>query len=678
MGNRILIIAEKKQLAIDIANTLGKPIDHGSFFELPNYDVVPAQGHLLSQAQAEDYDPKYKKWRLEDLPINPPVFKMVIKRDKQTGETNRYAKNQLTVMKRLMANASQVINAGDPDREGQIIVDEILTFLGCKLPTKRLWLHKQTTEGIRDGMANLKDNRQYEGLSKAAKCRAEADWLVGINNTRGYTVAWQSRGHEGVFNVGRVKTPVIGLVVQREIDIENFKPQTYFVIKATIKTLKGNFDAKWIRGERHKEGFDSEGRLLDGKIAQSIVDNTIMQMGIIEEAKRERVKVSPPLLFSLGDLQKLAYGFGLSPDRTLEIAQSLYDTHKLTSYPRTSCAYAPESEWKRASTVISALKENFGDQWDFAGRPEASIKSPAWNDKKLGAHYAIIPLETRRPVANLSKDEQLVYRLIVRQYIAQFHPDYEYDATKLVALVNGERFGAYGQVPGALGWHQIIPLSKANKDDSANAPLPSVNKGEQCRSNPVVAETAKTKPPPRYNGGTLLDAMEEAWKLVSDPKIKATIKQVEGIGTDATRSNIIKECLDGGFFVETKIDRSNVYIPTQKGRIYMKAVDPDLTKVDLTAYVEGQLEQIKDGKLEVSKFRELLERFMNRILVKVKDGTVAASMPSPDQVPPDTFGKKKTGKAGSKLARSRSGLGSKTPEARKAGSQTVTASRRIT
>ncbi|NEX63373.1 DNA topoisomerase 3 [Noviherbaspirillum galbum] len=660
MKNRVLVIAEKKNLAQDIANALGRPTARSGYFEVGEYDICYASGHLLKQADPDFYDEKYKKWRMNDLPIIPAQQKKIVRTDKKTGKTDAFATSQLKVLKQLMQSAVSVVNAGDPDREGQIIIVEILQHLNCRLPVKRLWLNAQTPAGIREAFKKMKDDAAFRSLALAAECRAEADWVIGMSCTRGYTLAWQSRGHDGVMNVGRVKSPVIGLVVQRELDIEQFVPKTFYIVKGAIKTRAGNFVAKWVppKDAVDSAGFDGEGRLLDRRIAQGVVDRTITKMGVIEVADKKRVKQKPPLLLSLGDLQRLAHSFGLSPDQTLKVAQALYDVHKLTTYPRTTCSHAPTDEWKKAPQVLAAVRGNFGSAWDFDGAPDTSRQSGAWDDGKLDAHYAIIPTDMRKDLSGLSREEQIVYRLIVSHWLAQFYPDYEYDTTTLTALVEGERFTATGQTPALTGWRTVIPLKKSAEDEDKQA-LPLVSKGDPCRSNPVEIHEDQTKPPPRYNGATLLDAMEKAWKFVTDPKVKARLKQTEGIGTPATRSTIIAECISGGFIVEEKMGKANVYRPTQKARVYYQALDADLSRVDLTAYFEGQLEEVEKGSMDETAFKTMLTRLVTRLMAKLKDGSIAAAMPTPQQIPEDAIvsrSRSSTAKTGTR----RGGAGSST------------------
>lgn len=671
MENRILVIAEKKNLALDIANALGKPVAKPGYFQVGRYDVSYASGHLLKQVDPDAYDERYKRWNMADLPIIPDHQKKVLRTDRKTGKTDPFAISQMKVLKELMGGAGMVINAGDPDREGQIIIVEILQHLRCRLPVKRLWLHAQTPAGIKEAFGRMKDDASYRSLALAAECRAEADWVIGMSCTRGYTIAWQSKGHQGVMNVGRVKSPVIGLVVQRELEIEAFVPKSFYIVKANVKTRAGDFIAKWVAPKDASEGFDSEGRLLDRKIAEAIVAKTQTKMGIIEVAEKKRIKQKPPLLLSLGDLQRLAHSFGFSPDDTLKHAQALYDVHKLTTYPRTTCSYAPTDEWKKSPQILASVRANFGGAWDFEGAPDTSRQSGAFDDAKLDAHFAIIPTDMRKDLSALSREEQTIYRLIVTNWLAQFYPDYEYDSTTLTALVEGERFTATGQTPSLAGWRLVIPLKK-NTDDEDKQTLPLVTKGDPCRSNPVTIANDQTKPPPRYNGATLLEAMEKAWKFVTDPKVKERLKETEGIGTPATRSTIIAECISGGFFVEQKMRKANVYMPTQKARVYFKSLDPGLSRVDLTAYFEGQLEEVAQGRMDYPAFKEMLRRLVTRFTTRLKDGSIAAAMPTTAQIPADSFKGKspaKSGKSGASGRTSKATSGIRTSTPRKTASK---------
>ena len=647
-----LVIAEKPQMGRDIAQALsgltGASVRNGDLCQhVGNICVVGAQGHLFALASPEEYGDQFHfPWRVDPLPVLPENFRIEPNFQKDKGKVvnsdlTQIIRKRLARIKELIQAADVVVHAGDPDREGQLIVDDIIRQFDFKGQVKRLWLHAQTTDGILDAWKAMKDNQVYANLGFAAVAWRESDWVIGMNATRAFSAIWWRKGHKGILNIGRVVAPVVGLIDQREKDIQSFVPTNHFGLRAHIAIAPhAPFVGTWIKpqdGEGRPE-FDPTGKMIidrkfidgiknkcEGKVARIVVADTI--------PKRER----PPLLFSLTELQKMAARMGYSPDDTLKAAQALYEVHKLTSYPRTECQYAPESEHRKASSTIKSLMGNFGDSWSPPSGWDASRKSDAFDDKKLGDHFAIIPQPVSCPVGKLKPIERDVYKLICRQYLAQFFPHHEYSATTLVAEVAGEQFKATGRVPMVEGWRCLFgggnAVKKGGPDCDEQDSLPHVKVGDQGKAAPVEIEAKKTEAPRRFDAITLLDAMERAHMYVTDPKVKAKLKQVEGIGTAATRAATIAKAVATELIGEDRSGKVISYYPTPKGMGYVMCVTETLTKPDLTAWFEGKLEELAKGQLSYVEYRQMLTKLTNHIIASAKDGSALQKMPGPDDLP---------------------------------------------
>ena len=657
---KILILAEKPAMGRDIADALasklGQPLRRDGLCQhVGDYTVIGAQGHLFALADAEKYDAAFAfPWKIEPLPILPGKFVLEPNFEKKNGavvksDLTRSIKDRLAKIKELIKGADEVIHAGDPDREGQLIVDDILReyrFTGC---VKRLWLHAQTRDGILEAFGKLKDNRDYENLGLAAVARRESDWAIGINATRAYSALWWRKGNKGVLNIGRVVTPVVGMLVQREREIQAFQPVDHYSLKATI-TVSGHdsFVGAWVKPVGEPPVFDVTGKLIVSRpMVEAMVKKCSGKSAKIVVADKKPMTESAPLLFSLTELQKMAARMGYSPDAVLKAAQALYEKHKLTSYPRTECQYAPESEHAKAKAVISAILRNFGDSWSIPNLYEVSRKSKAWDDKKLAEHFAIIPLATSVSTKDLSKIELDIYKLICRQYLAQFFPNYEFMSTTIVAAVADEKFKATGAVPLIEGWRALYgggTSAQKNKSDNAHQEkLPNVSVGDVGKAEPISIVAKKTEPPKRFTAITLLEAMEKAYLFVTDPKVKATLKEVEGLGTAATRASIISKIVATGFAQEEKAGKVIAYAPTEKAFVYIDSVPDALAKPDLTAWFEGKLEDLAKGTLAYEKYREILDRLVCKSIETAKSGAALSRMIKVATTTPASKGKGASG-----------------------------------
>lgn len=600
-------IAEKPGMAMDIARALGRFERRDGYFEVGDDIVTFAVGHLLSQATPEAYGPQFARdcpWSFDVLPIVP---------DKWLMEVNPKTKDQLRIIGSLLKGADSVVNCGDAAREGQMIVDEILEHFRFKGSVRRLWLQSMTPDSIRKALKQMKDNAEYANLMASAKARSRCDWLTGMNLTRAFTIPWKRGGNSGALHIGRVKTPTLSFVVERELAIRNFVPKDYYLVRCDIEHENGTFAATW-QPAKDSDFFDDEGRIVNQMTAETMATWFDGMPSEISKCETTAKSTPPPLPFSLGDLQKAANNLlGLSPSQTLEVAQSLYEKHKLTSYPRTDYNHLPEEEHKIAPQLIEAAKSNYGSAWPFKGAPDFSLKSPAWNSKKIGDHHAIRPTETRDyDLSKLSKNELAVYRLVVRNFLAQFYPNYRYDATSVEVDCDGERLVATGQRPTDAGWRVLFGMDEDDSGDAGPA-LPKMNSGDMAVVGKASVETKTTTPPPRFTGATLIDAMERAHLFVADVSLKASLKGA-GIGTPATRAAIVDELVSQGYLETVK----KHYHPTERAMGLYQVIPDALRKPDSTARIEDTLKRIEAGEVRAADFLAEHITEINRIIDQAK------------------------------------------------------------
>lgn len=640
-----VFIAEKASLARAIADALASKYSSRirpgeNCYEVGGDVVTYCSGHILREAEPHEYNPAWERWDMAQLPMIPDQFKLLPDPTK---------KGLIKTIKEKVAEASEVIHAGDPDREGQAIVNNVLDHIRCKKPVQRIWLKELNVPGILKALGTMKSNSAYDTLFASARARTEADWGIGMNTTRAYSLEWSRktslRGKEGTIHVGRVTTPTLGLVVTRDLEIENFVPKDYFTLKIECEHANGRFWASW-QPPAGAPFLDDEGRPKDKAAVDAVAAKVKGKPGQITALKVEPKKQAAPLPFTLSELQKTASKFGLSPARTLEVAQSLYEKWKLTSYPRTDSAYLPEAEWAEAKQHLAAAHANFQTipgGWPFAGKPNFALKSRAYDDKKLGAHTGIIPTTQKADLSGLTPHELLIYRLVTRNYLAQFYPPYEYESTVLTVVSENENFKATGKVELAAGWKLLFRSAAANQkgedeEDDEDGPLPVMKQGDRIKVDKAEVKAEKTKPPPRYDGGSLIEAMKNVHKYVTDPEVKKRLRETEGIGTEATRATIIEQLVKRGYIDEIKSGKKGYYMSTDKGRLTIRILPTEITKPDLTAWFEGQLEKIVEGSLTIEAFRGSLHRFETKLIADAKSGKVYASMPTlaecaPKEVP---------------------------------------------
>lgn len=457
----ILYIAEKPSLGRAIADVLPKPHKKGDgFIEAANGDCVSwCVGHLLEQAEPDAYNPEFKAWKFEHLPIVPDKWQLTPK---------AATRSQLTVLKRLVKQASMLVNAGDPDREGQLLVDEVIAYLGVtgdKLhQTQRLLISDLNPQAVKRALTQLRSNREFIPLSTSALARSRADWLYGMNMTRAYTIQGKKVGYQGVLSVGRVQTPLLGLVVRRDKEIANFQSKPFYEVLAHLATDKQEtFSAKWQPSEACQPYMDEEGRVLARGLAQNVVSRISDKPALVTQLVAKDKKQHPPLPYSLSALQiDAAKRFGMSAKDVLDTCQSLYERHKLITYPRSDSRYLPVEQHNLAPSVLKAISDGAAELLQGADAPDPRLKSKAWDDKKVDAHHAIVPTEKTANLSSLSQRERQLYLHIARQYLAQFYPAYCYCETTVQVTIEGGLFNTKARQDKSLGWKQLFARQEPN------------------------------------------------------------------------------------------------------------------------------------------------------------------------------------------------------------------------
>lgn len=617
-----LFIAEKPSVAKAIAGELGVTGKGDGFIQCGSDKVTWCFGHMLEQAEPDDYTPSdvprgqngKKVWRADELPIIPTTWILMPKDD---------AKKQLAAIGKLLKEADVIVNAGDPDREGQLLVDEVLEHFNNTKPVRRFWVSAQDSVSVKRGLAALKDNTNFAGWADAAKARQRADWLIGMNLSRAYTLRAQRGGSRALLTVGRVQTPTLALVVARDREIEGFKPVPYHTIRAEIQHAGGSFFAAW-RAKEDQAGLDSEGRLVDTAIANALVEKIAGKPGVIAEYKQEAKTQNQPLAFALSDITLLASNkFGYSAEEVLNACQALYETHKLTSYPRTDCAYLPESQHADAAGILEAIKYVNPELGGIVDGADPRIKSKTWNDSKITAHHGIIPTMHKGVKSGLSDKERTIYELIVRAYLAQFYPLHEYMQTTVGAEVESETFTANGKVITRNGWRDVFQEGggeddKNDSEEGNGQRLPTMKQGDDVICVQATRRDAKTKPPARFTEGTLTRAMENIHKFVSDPDHKKVLREGDGIGTSATRASILSE-LKRREFLELK---GKHIVSTILGRSVIDALPEVVKSPVLTALYERMLKGIEQGNTEMGAFIARQESFIREQVAKANEGAV--------------------------------------------------------
>ena len=606
---KTLVIAEKPSVGRDLASSLpGAFMKHEGYLESESHIVSWAVGHLVQLAEPDEYDPKYKKWRMADLPIVPDEFKLVVRDER--------SRKQFTVLSKLLrrADVDDVINACDAGREGELIFAWTYEKANASKPVRRLWLSSMTSAAIKQAFGGLRPAEEFSRLEEAARSRSEADWIVGMNSTRAATIRLRS-SFDGAVSLGRVQTPTLAILARREEEIRAFKPEPYWLVDADFEPTEGE------SGRRYQGRFHAGAnpRLATADEADAIVSAVRDQPGEITKLDKSTKKERPPLLYDLTSLQRDANTrFGFSARRTLAAAQRLYEEHKALTYPRTNSRFLPSDmvgELKGIARLVGSRRE-YAKAAAYVTGLDLLPLGRVVNDAKVTDHHAIIPTNSEHRLEKMSDDDRRIYDLVARRFLAVFHPDAVFENTRLETTVASYVFRTRGRllvVPGWRGAYGELGSDERSDDDDegANQLLPRLEQGEDVRTLEVDAAEKETKPPRRYSDASLLGAMETAGKLVDDEELREAMKD-SGIGTPATRAAIIERLIDVGY-VERE---ARALVCTEKGVNVVRFLgEHALTSPSMTGDWEHRLSRIEEGE-------ESRERFMGDIAAFARE-TVA-------------------------------------------------------
>jgi DNA topoisomerase-3 len=593
-----LVLTEKPSVGREIAKILNCHQKGNGCFLGAKYVVVWALGHLVTLADPEAYDAKYKTWKIEDLPMLPPKMDLVV--IKETAK-------QFSVIRNLMKqpDIDEIIIATDAGREGELVARWIIKKAGWRKPIKRLWISSQTEKAIKEGFRQLKPGRDYEHLYLAAECRAEADWLVGLNVTRALTCKYNAQ-----LSAGRVQTPTLAMVVERENEIKKFVPKDYW----TINVMTNGFSLRW------QDKNSGQTRIFDKNRVDELVAKVTGQTGEIIEIKKEAKRELPPLAYDLTELQRDANRkYGFSAKKTSSVMQQLYEYHKLVTYPRTDSRYL-------SADIVPTLSERlkniavgpYAEAARLLLKGKISPTKRLVDNAKVTDHHAIIPTEQPVNLARLSSDELKIYDLIVKRFLAVLLPAFEYEQTTVKVSIKGELFFARGKIVKHKGWRSVYEgigsWEEEADDEGPEQTLPAIRQGERLKVLSVKPVASKTRPPARYTEATLLSAMEHPGKLLENQKLREVMDHTSGLGTPATRADIIEK-LFNSFYMERQ---GKEIIPTAKGIQLVNLVPPELKSPELTAKWEQQLNEISQGRSNSEKFISGIRGYVTQLVAAVQ------------------------------------------------------------
>lgn len=592
---KALVLAEKPSVARDIARVLGAKKNCQTHIEGDKYVITWALGHLVTLADPDAYDDKYKRWELDDLPMLPKKMKLVV-----IKQTSKQYKAVAALMGR--ADIDKLIIATDAGREGELVARWIMMKAHNKKPAFRLWISSQTDKAIKEGFQNLKPAKEYDNLYYSAQSRAEADWLVGLNTTRALTCK-----HNAQLSAGRVQTPTLAMIVQREEEILRFVPSEYFTLQAVLK----GFNATYRDGKNNT-------RFSNKEFVEGIVNSIKGKDAVVSKLERAGKKTPPPPAYDLTELQRDANKqFGYSAKQTLSIMQSLYERHKVLTYPRTDSRYITDDIVATIPERLRAIAQGiYQKPATILYRKPLNTKYIV-NNAKVTDHHAIIPTEQAANYSKFTHEERNIYELVIKRFIAVLSEPFEYDEVKVTLDIGGKNFYAKGKIVKSAGWKEIYGVISHDEDDedseNKSQELPDLREGMKLPVNNLKIASGKTRPPARYTEATLLSAMENPSKQISDKALKAVIESTSGLGTPATRADIIEKLFDN-----FSIERVGKEIhPTAKGKQLINIVPPDLKSAELTAKWEQQLQDISRGKADMKKFIEEMRKYSTSLVSMV-------------------------------------------------------------
>lgn len=584
-----LFLCEKPSQARDIARVLSATARRNGYFAGPSVAVTWCIGHLLEAVEPAAYEARYKRWSIDSLPIVPLAWKAAVKPS---------CMEQFAAIKQLLQTATEVVISTDADREGEMIAREVLEMCSYRGPVKRLWLSALNDASIRTALANLRDGRDTLPLYHAALARSRADWLIGMNLTRLFTLLGQQAGHSCLLSVGRVQTPTLRLVVERDRAIEGFVSVPYWSVDVKLRSASQSFVAQWIPPA---ESCNPEGRCLRQEVANDAEELfRTARRATVSSLETQRVREPPPLPFDLSTLQELcSRRLGLDVMDTLNIAQALYESHKACTYPRTDSRHLPENMLAEADRVLAALLKSDPALHPTMSRLNSTQQSRAFDDAKVTAHHAIIPTAEPVNLSAMSDRELAVYKLIRSYYLAQFMPHHEYERTLAQLTCDSQRLQSRGKQVLAPGWRGM--LEEPSPDDeprAAEQALPAVQVGQVCEILDTEMRSLHTSPPRPFTQGDLIRAMKDARRWIADPRLKAQIKESIGIGTEATQAGIVAALLQRGYLI-----RSGKALQSSPiGRLLIDAVPAEVADPGTTVVWEQKLELIAAGRLTLADF----------------------------------------------------------------------------
>jgi DNA topoisomerase-3 len=599
---KTLVIAEKPSVGRDLTRALpGAFAKHDGYLESDQHVVTWAVGHLVQLAEPDEYDAKYKKWRMADLPILPEEFRLVVRDER--------SRKQMTVITKLLGRSEvgEVINACDAGREGELIFAWLYEKAGAKKPVQRLWLSSMTSAAIKNAFGALRPREEYHTLEEAARSRSEADWIVGMNATRAATIRLRS-SFDGAVSLGRVQTPTLAIVARREEEIRAFKPEPYWLVDASFEPVGDS-----VRRYSGRYHAGAQPRLKTAAEAEAVVAAVQGREGQITKLEKTTKKERAPLLYDLTSLQRDANTrFGFSARRTLAAAQRLYEEHKALTYPRTNSRFLSGD----MAGEIKPTATNVGENPEYARAAKYVLGLDVLplgrvvNDAKVTDHHAIIPTREHHRVDKMSDDDRRIYDMVARRFLAVFHPDAVFENTRLETTVAEHVFRTRGRVLLEPGWRGVYGEgldngSAEDSDEGADQQLPKLERGERVTTLEVAAAEKETKPPRRYSDASLLAAMETAGKLVDDDELREAMKD-SGIGTPATRAAIIERLIDVGY-----IERDGrALVCTEKGLSVIRLLgEHPLTSPVLTGDWEHRLTKIEHGEDSRARFMDDIAAF---------------------------------------------------------------------
>jgi DNA topoisomerase-3 len=601
----------------DVAAALGATRRGEGFMSGESEIVTWCIGHLVELDDPQAYDPRFERWRVEDLPILPEAFKY---------HPSERTLEQFNVIKALLAreDVTGVVNAADAGREGELIFDLVYTLAGCRKPVARLWISSLTRDAILEGFRGLKPAEEYKGLRDSAHARQRADWLVGINATRAQTMRARRAGHDGVFSLGRVQTPTLALIVARDAEIANFVPTDYFEVVADFRAPGGEYRGRWFGrdGSRFdkREEAEAVARKVDGK------------QGIVRQVEKKAARERPPLLHDLTSLQRAAnVRYAFTAARTLELAQSLYEK-KFITYPRTSSRHLSKAVAEEIEAHVRAALVGpyvpFIEKILAGGKPR--LTSRHVDDKKVTDHHAVIPTKQKINADALSPDEKRIYDLVARRFLAAFFPDAEIERTTVVTEAEGEKFITRGTIVLKAGWREVEPPSRAARaeesakkqgdgdDEEEAAELPALKPKDPAEVLKSEAQAKQTKAPPRFSESSLLGAMETAGRKVEDEELRLAMKEA-GLGTPATRASIIETLLKREYVVREK----KSLVATPKGAALIKMLpSPLLKSAELTGRWEQKLSRMARREYALDSFMVEVREMVTELVAQIAGSEV--------------------------------------------------------